>query len=200
MEKTKIADCNGLANALTGICIFCMAPILLGKAQGASVVGCIPWMLCAAPILLIAVVLLLVSGDIVSGMANALLTGIALFNNIWHAVRTLYCMVNGFEIPAEVTKGIFMMDGCGYLGAAVFLLSVVWISSKVNLVQAAFVACPCIGFVLLFCAETLGMNLGIAPGCFLLIFACWLIYSGMAMMLHSATGHQILPYIVAPKK
>ena len=45
----------------------------------------------------------------------------------------------------------------------------------------------------------LGMNLGILPGCCLLIFACWLIYSGIAMMLHQATGVQILKYIVAPK-
>lgn len=201
MENTcKIADCNGLANVTTAICIFVMAPILLGLTAPEAIIGCLPWMLCAVPMLLISVILLLVRGDIVGGMANALLTGIALFNNIGHALRALYCSVNGYEIPAEVVKGIYMMDGFGYLVAALFLLSVVWISTKVNLVQAFFVVFPVIGFVLLFCAETLGMSLGILPGCFLLVFACWLLYSGTAMMLHSTTGKQVLPYIVTPKQ
>lgn len=200
MERKKIADCNGLANAATGICIFLMAPVLLGKTTAEAAIGCLPWMLCAVPVVLIAVTLLLVSGDIVGGMANALLTGMALFNNIGHALRMLYCSANGVELTEEVTKGIYMMDGCAYLAAAVFLLSVVWISTKVNLVQAIFVACPCVAFVLLFCSETLGMGVGILPGCFLMAFGCWLIYSGMAMMLHNATGKQVLPYIVAPKR
>ena len=198
-KTIKIADCNGLANVVTGICIFVMAPILLGLTTGAAAIGCLPWMLCGLPLLLIAVVLLFINGDIVSGMANAVLTGMALFNNIFHALRNLYCSANGYAIPDDVTRGIYMMDGFGYLAAAVFLLSIIFISSKVNLVQAVFVCFPCVGFVLLFCAETLGMNLGILPGWCLLIFACWLIYSGIAMMLHQATGHQILKYIVAPK-
>lgn len=198
-KKTKIADCNGLANVLTGICIFSMAPILLGFAPGAASIGCLPWMLCAVPFLIISVILLLVTGDIVSGMANAVLTGLALFNNIGHALRNLYCMVNGYEIPGDVTAGIYKMDGIAYLAAAVFLISIIFISSKVNKVQAVFVAFPCIGFVLLFCMETLGMNVGILPGICLLTFACWLLYSGIAMMLHQATGVQILRYIVAPK-
>lgn len=76
------------------------------------------------------------------GMANALLTGMALFNNIGHAVRMMYFSASDYVIPSEVQQGIFMMDGCFYLAAAVFLLSVVWISSKVNYVQAFFVAMP----------------------------------------------------------
>lgn len=75
-------------------------------------------------------------------MANALLTGMALFNNIGHAVRMMYFSASDYVIPSEVQQGIFMMDGCFYLAAAVFLLSVVWISSKVNYVQAFFVAMP----------------------------------------------------------
>ena len=199
MEK-KIADCNGLANAVTGICIFGMAPVLLGFMTGEALIGCLPWMICALPIILIAVTLLLVSGDIVGGMANAILTGMALFNNIGHAVRAMYFSANGYVVPQEVQRGIFMMDGCFYLAAAVFLLSIVWISSKVNYVQAFFVAMPTIGFVLLFCGETLGFNVGILPGVFLFVFACWLLYSGMAMMLHQATGNQVLPYIIEPKR
>ena len=105
------------------------------------------------------------------------------------------------SIPAYAFKAENMnMDGCFYLAAAVFLLSIVWISSKVNYVQAFFVAMPTIGFVLPFCGETLGFNVGILPGVFLLVFACWLLYSGMAMMLHQATGNQVLPYIIEPKR
>lgn len=198
-KKSRIADCNGLANVVTGICIFCMAPILLGFATGAASIGCLPWMLCGVPMLIIAVILLLINGDIVGGMANAILTGLALFNNIGHALRNFYCMVNGYSIPDDVTAGIYKMDGIAYLACAIFLVSIVFISSKVNIVQAVFVAFPCIGFVLLFCAETLGLQLGILPGICLLTFACWLLYSGIAMMLHQATGVQILPYIIAPK-
>lgn len=198
-NKLKIADCNGLANVVTGVCIFVMAPILFGKTSGLAAIGCLPWMLCAVPLLLIAVILLLINGDIVSGMANAVLTGIALFNNIGHALRALYCAVNGFEIPDDVTRGIYMMDGMGYLACAVFLLAIVYLSAKANYVQAFFVACPCVAFVALFCGETLGVNVGIIPGIFIFAFGCWLVYSGIAMMMHAAAGKQILPYIVAPK-
>lgn len=197
--RIKIADCNGLANAVTGVCIFVMGPVLLEQTGGPAIWGCLPWLVCSMPFLIAAVILLLINGDIVGGMANALLTGIALFNNVLHALRAMVCTAYGIELSAEAEAGIQMMDGMGYLACALFLIAIVFLCSKVNYVQAVFTACPCIGFFALFAAKNLGMNTGTIPGVMIFSFGCWQLYSGIAMMLHQATGHQLLPYIVAPK-
>ena len=198
MEEKRWADPNGLANVVTSFCIFAMSPMLMGKT-GATI-GLIPWMLLALPIMLICIVGLFKNKDIVGAMANALLTCMALFNNFMHGVVELYCMGNGIELTEEMRTGMAYMDGGAYLAAAIFLIAVVFLAFQQNRAQAVGVALPMVAFFMLTAQNWGGFSFGLVPGCLFILFGCWQLYSGCAIMIHEAAGRPVLPYVIAPKK
>ena len=200
MNHLKTGDCNGFANVVTGVAIFSMCGLLLGVAEPSSIIGTLTWMVCAVPLMLIAIVMLIVNGDVIGAMANGVLTGITLFNNVGHGALVFFCQLAHVEMTPGQLAGIATMDGGGYLASALILLCPIYLSMKTNRVQAFFLCFPCAGF-LCFCATYFGLaSLMLPGGVLIMIFACWLLYSGCAMSMHAATGTQVLPYIYNGKK
>lgn len=194
MGTNKWADTNALANVATGLAICSMVPFFFGMVD--TNIGCIPWMLCALPFVIIAVIGCFINGDVVGGTANAILTGICLFGNLYQALITLITSYHG--MPDNLRQALVMGDGAAYLGSAVFCGSVAWLAWKANKAQSIAVIFPTVAFFLLFLMQMgIAGPFGVIPGTCFTIFATWLIYSGIAIMIHQATGHQLLPYILA---
>lgn len=196
MEKNRWADTNALANVATGLAIYSLVPFFFGMVD--TNIGCIPWMLCALPFVIIAVIGCFQNGDVVGGTANAILTGICLFGNLYQALITLVTSTSG--LPDHLRQALVMGDGAADLGAALFCGSVAWLAWKANKAQSVAVMFPTVAFFLLFLMQMgIAGPFGVLPGSCFTIFATWLIYSGIAIMFHQATGQQVLPYVIASK-
>lgn len=192
MDNNKWADTSSLANVATGLGIYSLIPYFFGMVD--NNVGCIPWMLGGLIFLIIAVIGNYKAGDEVSGVANAVLTGICLFGNLWHALIDLFSTSN--PLPANMLASLTMGDGAANLGAAFFCGAVAIIAWKANKCQAIAVAFPTVAFFLLFLVQMgIAGPFGHAPQICFTIFGTWLLYSGVAMMFHHVTGKQVLPYI-----
>lgn len=193
MDKSDWADTNALANVATGLGIYSMIPYFFGMVD--NNIGCIPWMLGGLIFVIVAVVGNYRSGDEVSGTANAILTGICLFGNLWHALIDLLTIDN--PLPANVMLSLTMGDGAADLGAAFFCGAVAALAWGANKAQSVAVVFPTVAFFLLF-LQIMGIAgpFGHAPMICFTIFGTWLIYSGVAMLFHHVTGKQVLPYII----
>lgn len=192
MER-KWADTSALANVATALGIFSLIPFFFGLVD--NPVGCIPWMLSGMIFLIIAVVGAFVNGDGVGATANAILTGVCLFGNLWQALITLATADPG--LPDNFAESITMGAGTAYLASAIFCGSVSWLVWGSNKLQSIAVVFPTVAFFLLFLVQTkIVASFGFAPMICFTIFGTWLLYSGIAMMFHQATGKQILPYIL----
>lgn len=191
MDTQKWADPNALANVATGIGIYSLIPFFFGLVD--NNVGCIPWMFGGLICMIIAIVGLFKNGDIVGATANAILTVICLFGNFYHAVITL---IGRSGIPENFQASLVMGDGMANLASAVFCGSVAILAWGANKCQSIAVAFPTVGFFLLFLMQ-MGITgpLGFAPQICFTVFGTWLVYSGIAIMYHQATGKQVLPYI-----
>lgn len=189
-ENNQWADSNALANVLTGLSIYSLIPFFFGMVD--NNLGCIPWMICALPFMIVAVVGCFKNKDVVGATANAILTGVCLFGNMYHALITLIFP----NIPENIQAALVMGDGAADLGAAVFCGSIAFLAWKVNKLQSIAVMFPTVAFFLLFLMQMgIAGPFGVLPGTCFTIFGTWLIYSGIAIMFHQATGEQILPYI-----
>ncbi|MCI2063130.1 MAG: hypothetical protein LKJ83_10300 [Eubacteriaceae bacterium] len=194
MENNKFADTNAIANLAAGLGILSLCPYLYGMTDSSA--GCIPWMIGALIFVIIAVIGCLVRGEEVPATANAILTGICLFANLWRSIVITAFGASG--VPDNVMTSLIMGDGMASLGASLFCLTVCIIFLKVNKIMSIAIAFPTAAFFLLFLVE-LGITgpLGVIPQTGFAIFAVWLVYSGCAMLFHHASGHQVLPYILA---
>lgn len=191
MENKKWADTNALANVATGLSIYSLVPFFFGMTD--NNLGCIPWMVCSLPFMVIAVVGCFKNQDVIGGTANAVLTGICLFGNMYHALITLAIP----SLPANIQQALVMGDGFADLGAAAFCGSVAFIAWKANKLQSIAVMFPTVAFFLLFLLQMgIAGSFGVIPGLCFTVFGTWLIYSGIAIMYHQATGKIILPYIL----
>lgn len=191
MENKAWADTNALANVTTGLAIYSLVPFFFGLVD--NNLGCIPWMICGLPFMIIAVIGCFKNQDVVGATANAVLTGICLFGNMYHALITLFAK----DLPENIQLALVMGDGAADLGAAVFCGSVAWLAWKVNKAQSIAVLLPTVAFLLLFLLQMgIAGPFGVIPGACFTLFGTWLLYSGIAIMFHQATGKQILPYIL----
>lgn len=191
MENQKWASTEALANMATGMGIFSLIPCLFGMID--NKMGCIPWMIGGLFCALIAVVGCFKNGDLVGGTANGILSITCLFGNMYQAVIELVCASN---ISENMKTSFTMCSGTANLAASVFCGSVAILAWEVNKLQAIGVAFPTVAFFMFFLIETgITAHIGYVPQICLVIFGCWMIYSGIAMMYHQATGKQIIPYI-----
>lgn len=189
MEKKTWADTNALANLATGLSIYSLIPYFFGMVD--NNLGCIPWMLCALPFVIIAVIGCFKNDDVVGGTANAVLTGICLFGNLYHALIDLVIP----NVPANVQMALVMGDGAANIGSTFFCGCVAWLAWKANKAQSVAVMFPTVGFFLLFLMQMgIAGPFGVLPGACFTVFGTWLIYSGVAIMFHQAAGKKILPY------
>lgn len=191
MDNQKWADTNALANVATGLGIYSLIPYFFGLVD--NNVGCIPWMFGGLICMIIAIVGCFKNGDVVGGTANAILTVVCLFGNFYHAFIDI--IARG-AVPDNMMASLVMGDGMANLASAVFCGSVAFIAWKVNKLQSIAVMFPTVAFFLLFLMQMgISGNLTPAPQICFTIFGTWLLYSGIAIMFHQATGEQILPYI-----
>lgn len=191
MENKKWADTNALANVVTGLSIYSLVPFFFGMTD--NNLGCIPWMVCSLPFMIVAVVGCFKNQDVIGGTANAVLSGICLFENMYHALITLAIP----SLPANIQQALEMGDGFADLGAAAFCGSVAFIAWKANKLQSIVVMFPTVAFFLLFLLQMgIAGPFGVIPGLCFTVFGTWLIYSGIAIMYHQAAGKIILPYIL----
>jgi len=188
----KYMNLESLANMTTGLCIFSMTPILL-SLDGATLFGCIPWMMAALPIFIISIIWLFKSGDLVSGLATSILSGITLIGNAYSAMIELFIESNGISLTNQNLRSINISNGSVMLAASFILLLITFISLKKNILQAIFIFIACLGFVGIGLGDLGILYLGLFPGICLFIFAFWQIYSGMGIMVFHLTGEDRFP-------
>ena len=191
-NMNKWADPNALLNVATGLGIYSLIPYFFGLVD--NNVGCIPWMLGGLIFVIIAVIGCFKNGDIVGATANAVLTGICLFGNLYHAIITLIAGTKG--LPDNLLASLTMGDGAADLGAAFFCGAVAFLAWKANKLQAIAVALPTIAFFLLFLMQMgIAGPFGFVPMICFTLFGTWLLYAGVAMMYEKAMGKAVLPYV-----
>lgn len=170
--------------------------MMLGIADSTAIIASLPWLMPAFPILLIAIVFMFKNGDSIGAAANGVLTGMTMCQNmIKGSIILLYMTLVG-EVPAELLKSFDLLSGGAFITSSVFLMSLVYINFKAGKkISALFVCFPAIGFFLLG-LSCFGINpiLGLAGSIFLVSYAFWLLYSGIAMTLECAFNKKILPY------
>ncbi|MDC7249577.1 MAG: hypothetical protein PQJ49_06660 [Sphaerochaetaceae bacterium] len=194
MTKNEYINLECLSNITTGLCIFSMTPILFGL-EGASIIGCIPWMIAALPIFIISIIWLFKSGDLVSGFATSILSGITLVGNAYSAMLELYIEGNNIALSNQTISSISISSGAVMLAAAFILLSLTLITLKENVLQAFFLFCACIGFLGISLNSLHILNLGILPGVLLFVFALWQMYSGVGILIFSLKKEEVFPFL-----
>lgn len=149
MEENKMwASAVPLANLATGVMIFSLWSLLFGVASPVAVIGALPWIGVAFPIMLIAIIICFKNGDIVGGTVNAVLTGMTLCQNGFKGIIILLFTTAGVPVPEALGAGMAMIDGGAYLAAFLILLSILAILIKVgDKVFAFFVAVVTAGFL-----------------------------------------------------
>ena len=196
MEENKMwANTTPLANLATGVMIFSLWSVLFGVASPVAVIGALPWIGVAFPIMLIAIVICFKNGDIVGGTVNAVLTGMTLCQNGFKAIIVLAFTTAGVPMPEALGAGMAMIDGGAYVAAFLVLLCVLAILIKAgDKIFAFFVAVVATGFLSLAVTNLGFANLGLVAAICLTTFGGWLIYSGCAMLMENVFGKKILPY------
>lgn len=196
MEENKIwANSMPLANLATGLMILSLWSLLFGVASPVAIIGALPWIGVAFPILLIAIIICFKNGDIMGGTVNAVLTGIALFQNGFKGIIVLIFTVAGVPMPEALSAGMSLIDGGANTAATVILFCVFVILIKAgDKIFAFFVAVATVGFFSL-AVTALGLvDLEMVAAVCLTTFGCWLIYSGCAMLMENVLGKKIIPY------
>lgn len=196
---SQYMNLESLANMTTGLCIFSMTPILLG-IEGASLYGCIPWMLAALPIFIVSIIWLFKSGELVSGLATAILSGITLIGNAYSALLELYIVSNNIALSPSNLSSIKISNGSVMLAASLILLLITFISLKKNKIQSFFLFIASLGFIGIGIGDLGLLQLGIIPGICLFLFAIWQIYSGMGILVFHLSGNEHFPGLVLEKE
>ena len=197
MQKNQWSDTTALGNMATGLSIYSMIPYFYGMVD--TNVGCVICMLCSLPFVIIAVVGCFKNQDVVGGTATAVLTGICLLGNLYHALINMFVETAGSS--ESIQTALVMSSGAVNLGAVFFCGVVAWLAWKVNKAQSVAVMFPTIALFLLFLEHMgiVGLS-GAIPGTLFVVFGTWMIYSGCAAMVHQVTGREMLPYIVVSDK
>ena len=191
----RIADPTPLGNIVTGLALFTLWPVLFGLADTSAMAAVLPWALASAPLILLTSVQAFRAGNVIGAVANGVLSGVTLVQSgIWGAVVVAYTAA-GRTVPEAIAAVKGPVDGAAFLAAAFMLLciSVTFIRLK-NGPMAFFMGLICAGFTCMGLSDLGVFNLRAPAAVCVMGFAAWMLYSGCAMLMHTALGRKVLPY------
>lgn len=195
-KSTKqISDPTPLGNIITGLVLFTLWPVLFGLADTSAMAAVLPWALAAAPLVLLTSVQAFRAGNVIGAVANGVLSGVTLVQNgIWGAVVVTYTAA-GRTVPEAIAGVKGDVDGAAFLAAAFMLLciSATFLQLK-NAPMAFFMGVICLGFACMGLSDLGICNLRTPAAVCVMTFAAWMLYSGSAMLMHTALGRKVLPY------
>ena len=194
-ECNKIADPTPLGNIVTGLVLFTLWPVLFGLADTTAMAAVMPWALAAAPLILLTSAQAFRAGNVIGAVANGVLSGVTLVQNgVWGAVVVAYTAA-GRTVPEPIAAVKRLVDGPAFLAAAFMLLCISFSFARLrNAPMAFFMGVICLGFA---CMGVSGLglfNLRLPAAVCVMAFAAWMVYSGSAMLMHTALGRKVLPY------
>lgn len=194
-ECNKIADPTPLGNIVTGLVLFTLWPVLFGLANTTAMAAVMPWALAAAPLILLTSAQAFRAGNVIGAVANGVLSGVTLVQNgVWGAVVVAYTAA-GRTVPEPIAAVKGLVDGPAFLAAAFMLLCISLSFARLrNAPMAFFMGVICLGYACMGVSDLGLFNLRLpAAGC-VMAFAAWMVYSGSAMLMHTALGRKVLPY------
>lgn len=184
-----------LGNIVTGLVLFTLWPVLFGLADTTAMAAVMPWALAAAPLILLTSAQAFRAGNVIGAVANGALSGVTLVQNgVWGAVVVAYTAA-GRTVPEPIAAVKGLVDGPAFLAAAFMLLCISLSFARLrNAPMAFFMGVICLGFACMGVSDLGLFNLRLpAAGC-VMAFAAWMVYSGSAMLMHTALGRKVLPY------
>jgi hypothetical protein len=190
------ADPNALCNLVLGILLLVLAHTVFTKKMITPevVIALAPWALMAFFVFLVVVIVSLRAGDIVGATANGLLGVILLGQFFVKGVFNLQMFLYGKAPTPEMTAAGFHVDGIIFLCCGITVLFVGYLAGHMS--WAAAVALWAIGAGLI-CTAIVSFGylpfLGIVSSYGLLIIGVWFFYSGLAILVNTASRKQILP-------
>ena len=194
-ECNKIADPTPLGNIVTSLVLFTLWPVLFGLADTTAMAAVMPWALAAAPLILLTSAQAFRAGNVIGAVANGALSGVTLVQNgVWGAVVVAYTAA-GRTVPEPIAAVKGLVAGPAFLAAAFMLLCISLSFARLrNAPMAFFMGVICLGFACMGVSDLGLFNLRLpAAGC-VMAFAAWMVYSGSAMLMHTALGRKVLPY------
>lgn len=186
-NKKKSITTAPLCNLLVGLLIFIQAPILLGFAGQEATIGVLPWVLCAYPIIVIAVIFMIINGQLLDATVNGILSIVLLGQNFAKGLIWLSYTSSGSLPSADLQITMSLIDGLGFLVGSIVLAVVGALNFKSNKLAGICIWCCAIGFASLFLAFYSGIAVFALIGAAgLLILAVFLLYAGIAELLACA--------------
>lgn len=190
-----LSDPTPLGNIITGLVLFTLWPVLFGLADTTAMAAVLPWALAACPLILLTSVQAFRAGNVIGAVANGVLSGVTLVQNgIWGAVVITYTAA-GRTVPEAIEAAKGPVDGAAFLAAAFMLLciSATFVQLK-NGPMAFFMGVICVGFACMGLSDLGLCNLRLPAAVCVMAFAAWMLYSGSAILMHTALGRKVLPY------
>ena len=186
---------GALGNLTIGLLILALVPGMFDLVDPSTVIMTLPWTIPAFPVLLIVVVLQFREGDVVGATANGVLGAVLMGQNIVRGLLALGVVLTGHELPGAAVTGGLKVDGFVYLVGGIVLLTIGWLAAHaVSLPGGVAVSLGGAGFLCVSAASFgLGSAIGRTGSVGLTVIAVWLLYSGLAMLISSATGRPSLP-------
>lgn len=191
----KTADPTPLGNIITGLVLFTLWPVLFGVADTTAMAAVLPWALAAAPLILLTSAQAFRTGNVIGAVANGVLSGVTLVQNgLWGAVVVAYTAA-GRTVPEGISAVKGLVDGPAFLAAGFMLLCISLTFARLkNAPMAFFMGVICVGFACMGISDLGIFNLRLPAAVCVMAFAAWMLYSGSAMLMHTALGRKILPY------
>lgn len=182
--NTKYATTAPLCNMLLGLLIIAQAPIMLGLVGGDAVIGVLPWVLAAYPAIIIAVIFMILDGQLLNATVNGVLSIVLMGQNFVKGIVYLAFAAQGAFSGPELVAAMALIDGAAYLVGGIILVAVGALNFSQSKLAGICIWCAAAGFICLFGASYLGVAVfGLVGGIGLLILAIFLVYAGISELI-----------------
>jgi hypothetical protein len=194
MENKTFASSIPACNMIIALLIFAQIPIMYGQADNNAIIYALPWLLAAYPLILICIVLMYKNGEFVDATMNAILSGVLMGQNFVRGIIALNMYNAGTSPTPEMLSSSYAIDCWVYLVGGIILLFAAWLSHFNSKMASVGILAGGIGFLALAATYAgFGSAFGLVGATGLVILACYLLYSGLAMMLNTAMQKTVLP-------
>lgn len=194
MEKKIYASSIPACNMIIALLIFAQIPIMFGMADANAIIYALPWLLAAYPFIILCVVLMYKNGEFVDATMNALLSGVLMGQNFVRGIIALTMYNAGTTATPELLASSAAIDMWVYIVGGIILLFAGWLASFNSKMAAVGIWAGAIGFLALAVMYAgVGGIFGLIGSIGLVILAIYLLYSGIAMLINTAMGKQVLP-------
>lgn len=193
MEK-KYASSIPACNMIIGLLIFAQIPIMFGKADPNAIIYALPWLLAAYPILIVCIVFMYKNGEFVDATMNAILSGVLMGQNFVRGYIALTMLNSGITASSELVISGYAIDKWVYFAGGIILLFAGWLAFFQSKMAALGIWAGAIGFLSLAAMYAgFGSVFGLIGAVCLVILGIYLLYSGLAILINTATQKQVLP-------